>query len=74
MMFVTALRTICLAVGVIAGKMERVTQMLVQVWRLGSVWEPWAAALVYLMTVALPAHCWCFFWMACLMIYQKGRE
>lgn len=50
-MFVTALRTICLTVGVIAGKMERVTggiysDVSVGVGAERSVWEQWLLFLV----------------------------
>lgn len=62
-MFVTAFRTICLTVGVIAGNMERVTlgvysEVSVGVGAEHSVWEQWAAFLgisVYLMTINFPS-------------------
>lgn len=68
-MFATALRTICLTVGVIAGKMERVTEGIysdvsVGVGAESSVWEQWAAFLgisVYLMTIKFPSSLVLFF-------------
>lgn len=68
-MFVTALRTICLTVGVIAGKMERVTEGIYSDVRVGvgaedSVWEQWAALLgisVCLMTIRFPSSLVLFF-------------
>ena len=68
-MFATALRTICITVGVIAGKMERVTggiysDVSVGVEAKNSVWEQWAAFLgiaVYLMTIKFPSSLVLFF-------------
>lgn len=67
--FETALRTICITVGVIAGKMERVTgdiysDVSVGVGAENPVWEQWAAFLgiaVYLMTIKIPSSLVLFF-------------
>lgn len=67
--FITAFRTICVTVGVIAGKMERVTEGIysdvsVGVGAANSVWEQWAAFLgisVYLMTIKFPSSLVLFF-------------
>lgn len=67
--FVTAVRTICLTVGVMAGKTERVTEGIysdvsVGVGAADSVWEQWAAFLgisVCLMTIKFPSSLVLFF-------------
>lgn len=63
------LRTVCSTVGVIAGKMERVTEGIYSDVSVGmgianSVWEQWAAFLdisVNLMTITFPSSLGLFF-------------
>lgn len=66
-MFVTALRPICLTVGVIAGKMGRVSEVIYSDVSVGvgrAVWEQWAAFLALsacLMTIKFPSSLILFF-------------